>query len=91
MYITDLRPFQARAMLIRLTLESKHVGLKWNIVFQIELHAACFDFYFNLNYDVAHKKYFVCSLRCGDVKQGEETVCTRKFKLCMRTRNEPVT
>jgi hypothetical protein len=91
MYIPDIRPFQARALLTRLALESQHVGLKWNIVFQIGLHATCFDFYINLNYDVAHKKYFVCSLRYGVDKQGEETARTSNHKLCVRTRNEPVT
>jgi hypothetical protein len=90
MYLPDLRPIQARALLTRLTLESQHVGLKWNIVLQIGLHA-CFDVYFNLNYDVTHKKYFVCSLRYGVDKQGEETVRTSNLKLCVRTRNEPVT
>jgi hypothetical protein len=47
MYISDLRPSQEREMLTRLTLESEHVGLKWDIVFQIGLHVTCFDFYLN--------------------------------------------
>ena len=91
MYIPDLSPFLARALLTQLTLESQYVGLKWNIVFQIWLHATCFDFYFKFNYDVAHKKYFVCSLRYVVNKQGEETVRTSNLKLCVGTRNEPVT
>jgi hypothetical protein len=50
-----------------------------------------FRFFKNLNYDTARRKYFVCSIRYDDEQQGEQTDRTSNRKLCMRTRDEPVT